>query len=215
MGHSTSRCLCAWLLFWGILALNGCHGFHRVGEESDLNATEPDAWPRPAFFLAGEPPTIPGLSVVHLSKKIRHIDEMPGVKWMAKNGLPGKPIQMIDHQFGNGDVFDSGKSHRVCVQIQGYVSFRESGRYQIKANSNDGIRVFLDNKMILNDPDIHADRFTPAAEIDIKQPGKYAVLVRYFQRKGSATLELYWKTPGAETFVIIPAMAYSHASPVS
>ena len=70
-----------------------------------------------------------------------------------ENGVPGEPIRMIAHQFGNGEVFGSGKSQLVCVQMQGYLNFEESGKYLIKANSNDGIRVFLDNKMILNDPD--------------------------------------------------------------
>jgi hypothetical protein len=137
---------------------------------------------------------------------------MPSSKWMAKKGLPGEPIRLIANKFGNGEVFGSGKSREICVQMQGYLNFKKTGIYLIKANSNDGIRVFLDNKMILNDPDVHGDRFTPDAEIEIKQPGPYAVLVRYFQRKGQATLEMYWKTPGTDMFDIIPAMAYSHES---
>jgi hypothetical protein len=140
---------------------------------------------------------------------------MPSSKWMKENGVPGEPIHMIDHQFGSGEVFGSGENQGVCVQMQGYLTFEKTGIYQIKANSNDGIQVFLDNKMILNDPDVHAARFTPAAEMEIRQPGHYAVLVRYFQRKGTATLEMYWKTPGSETFDIIPAMAYSHDSGTS
>ena len=127
----------------------------------------------------------------------------------------GAPILIIAHQFGSGEVFGSGESREVCVQMRGYLNFKEPGIYLIKANSNDGIRVFLNNKMILNDPDQHADRFTSKAEIEIKQPGHYAVLVRYFQRKGKATLEMYWKTPGADKFDIIPAMAYSHDSNAS
>ncbi len=34
----------------------------------------------------------------------------------------------------------------------------------------------------------------------------------YFQRKGTATLELYWKPPGQEDadFVLVPAEAFAH-----
>ena len=212
MGHPMLRCTVMLVLFWMIIALTGCSGMKHIEGEGDSSVLEPVSWPRPAFLQAEKEQTAPGLSVIYSSNKIRHINEMPSRKWMAKKGLPGEPIQVIAHQFGNGEVFGSGKSREVCVQMQGYLNFKEPGVYLIKANSNDGIRVFLDNKMILNDPDVHADRFTPEAEIEIKQAGRYLILVRYFQRKGTATLEMYWKTPGANRFDIIPAVAYSHDS---
>ena len=99
--------------------------------------------------------------------------------------------------------------------MRGYLNFKEPGIYLIKANSNDGIRVFLNNKMILNDPDQHADRFTSKAEIEIKQPGPLCRPGAVLSEKGKATLEMYWKTPGADKFDIIPAMAYSHDSNAS
>ena len=215
MGHPMLRCTALLMLFWMIIALTGCSGMKRIGGKGDPGVLESVSWPRPAFSQAEKKQTAPGLSVIYSSNKIRHIDEMPSRKWMAENGVPDEPIPMIAHQFGNGEVLGSGKSREVCVQMQGYLNFKETGIYLLKANSNDGIRVFLDNKMIINDPDVHAARFTPDAEIEIKQPGRYAVLVRYFQRKGKATLEMYWKTPGAERFDIIPAMAYSHNSNAS
>jgi hypothetical protein len=198
-----------------IVTLTGCGGVQHPGRDGNSNALEAVSWPQPVFLTTPEQQTAPGLSVVYAYCKIRHLDEMPSSKWMSEKGEPGKPIRIIAHQFGNGKVFGSGKSRLVCAQMQGYLNFKKSGRYLIKANSNDGIRFFLDNKMILNDPDGHSDRYTSEKEIEIKKPGRYAILVRYFQRKGTATLELYWKTPGADKFDIIPAMAYSHDSNAS
>jgi hypothetical protein len=193
-----------------VTVLTGCGGVQGLGKDRDSNTPGVVSWPRPTFLSAAQQQTVPGLSVVYSANKIRHIDEMPSSKWMTKKGWPGEPIRIIAHNFGNGEVFGSGKSREVCVQMQGYLNFKESGIYLIKANSNDGLRVFLDSKMILNDPDVHAARFTPEAEVEIKQPGRYSILVRYFQRKGKAALEMYWKTPGTDRFDIIPAMAYSH-----
>ena len=212
MGYPMLRRITLLMVFWMIVAPTGCGGVKSSGRGGNSNVLEPAYWPRPTFLTAAEQQTHPGLSVVYASCKIRHIDKMPGRKWMTENGVPGEPIRTIAHQFGNGEVFGSGKSREVCVQMQGYLNFQESGIYRIKAYSNDGIRVFLDNKMILNDPEFHAERFTPEAEIDIRQPGRYVVLVRYFQRKGTAALEMHWKTPGADRFNIIPAMTYSHDS---
>ena len=94
--------------------------------------------------------------------------------------------------------------------MRGALKFTKSGDYRLKANSNDGIRIFLNDKIILDDPDVHGDRFTTQTQITIGKPGWYAVLVRYFQRKGTATLELYWQEPEAEKFVPVPAAAYGH-----
>lgn len=210
MRYSMSRHTNMLMLLWIIIALTGCGATQHLERDGNSSTLEPLSWPRPSFLTAAERQTAPGLSVVYSYNKIRHVDEMPDRKWMAENGVAGEPIQMIAHRFGNGEVFGSGKSREVCVQMQGYLYFKEAGLYLLKANSNDGIRVFLDNKMILNDPDVHGERFTPEAEIEIKQPGHYAVLLRYFQRKGTAALEMYWKPPEAEKFDIIPAMAYSH-----
>jgi len=212
MRHPMLKCTAMLVLFWIIIALIGCGGTQNLGKGGEADALEPVSWPRPAFLQAEKKQISPGLSVIYYSKKIRHINEMPASKWMKRNGYPGKPIRVIAHQFGNGEVFGSGKSREVCVQMQGYLNFKETGIYRIKANSNDGIRVFLDNKRILDDPNVHAARFTSEAEIEIKQPGRYAVLVRYFQRKGTAALEMYWKTPGTESFDIMPEVAYSHDS---
>jgi hypothetical protein len=203
------------MLSWIIVTLTGCGSMQHMGSGEASGALESVPWPRPAFSPPAKKQTSPGLSVVYFYKKIRHINEMPNSKQMAEKGVPGEPIHMIDHQFGSGEVFGSGERQGVCVQMQGYLNFTNTGVYRIKAKSNDGIQVFLDKKMILNDPDVHAERFTSAAEIEIREPGHYVVLVRYFQRKGTATLEMYWKTPGAETFDIIPAMAYSHDSDTS
>ena len=215
MRYSILRCTVSFVLICMIVTLIGCGGVQHPERDGNSNALEAVSWPQPVFLTSSEQQTAPGLSVVYAYCKIRHLDEMPSSKWMSEKGEPGKPIRIIAHKFGNGEVFGSGKSRLVCAQMQGYLNFEKSGRYLLKANSNDGIRFFLDNKMILNDPDGHSDRYTSEKEIEIKEPGRYAILVRYFQRKGTATLEMYWKTPGADKFDIIPAMAYSHDSNTS
>jgi hypothetical protein len=215
MKYSILRGAASLIFIWMVITLTGCGGGQHPGRDGKSNVLGAGSWPRPALLTTPAQQTTPGLSVVYAHCKIRHLDEMPSRKWMAEKGEPGEPIRMIAHQFGNGEVFGSGKKRLVCVQMQGYLKFEKSGRYLMKANSNDGIRVFLDNKMILNDPDGHADRFTSETEIEIKEPGRYVILMRYFQRKGTAALEMYWKTPGADKFDIIPAMAYSHDSNAS
>lgn len=65
---------------------------------------------------------------------------------------------------------------------------------------------------VLEDPDVHGDRYSKIAKVTVERPGWYALYVLYFERKGTATLELYWKQPGDEAgaMAFVPAEAFAH-----
>lgn len=152
----------------------------------------------------------PGLAVLYFEDFYRHISQMPTGEAALKEGKPGKPIPHLNHRFGEGPVFDSGLNRGVGVQMNGFIKFPSSGKYLIRARSNDGIRIFINNQKVIDDPTVHADTFSAAAQIDIDKTGWYPLFLQYFQRKGTATLELYWQGPGQADFSIVPADAFGH-----
>jgi hypothetical protein len=152
----------------------------------------------------------PGLSALYIYEFIRHLDNMPTGDRARKKGKPGPPILILNHQFDEGVVFDSGKTRGVCVQMTGYINFPQPGRYIFMAQSNDGIRIYINDQIIINDPEVHSDQFSPKTIVEITRPGRYQFRVRYFQRKGTAMLKLYWQDPGNNDFRIVPAEAYAH-----
>lgn len=152
----------------------------------------------------------PGLAVIYFFKKMRHIDEMPKGDEITREGRPGKPVLFLNHRFDKGVVFDSGKKQAVGMRMSGFIRFAQAGRYYLQANSNDGIRIFVAEKMIVDDPKVHADRLTVPGIVIIDKPGWYPVLIQYFQRKGTATLQLFWKVPGSDEYRILPAAVYAH-----
>lgn len=152
----------------------------------------------------------PGLSVLYVYSKIRHIDQMPSDRRFKKKGKPGPPIKMINHKFGNGNVFDSGQSQGVLMSMNGYLKCPEPGIYTLQAISNDGIRIFVGEKMVLEDPDVHSDRASEPGNVEIASPGWYPLKIKYFQRKGTATLILIWKKPGDAEFKPIAPEFLAH-----
>lgn len=153
----------------------------------------------------------PGLSTIYLYKFIRHIDQMPVQDPKTTTEKRGKPILYLNHHFGAEDmVFDTGVSRGVGIQMNGFIKFSEPGKYGMMALSNDGIRIEICKEIILTDPNVHSDRLSPQAVIEISHPGWYPVMIQYFQRKGTAAIELQWKPPGKAEFSVIPAEAYSH-----
>ena len=190
-------------------------GIVPVGSETTekVAAEQPDAIVHhlDAASAQSEPSRMhPGLAVTYYDKKIRHLDELAKDKKLARKARPGKPVLFLDHRFGRGEVFDSGKKQAVVMRMSGFVHFGRAGRYAIRANSNDGIRIFVDGRMIVNDPDVHAARLTVPGIAVVEKPGWYPVLIQYFQRKGTAALSLFWQEPGSGRYVVMPAEVYAH-----
>ncbi|MEI6259149.1 MAG: hypothetical protein WCR46_04490 [Deltaproteobacteria bacterium] len=166
----------------------------------------------PERELSDEKLLNPGLSAIYIYKFFRHIDQMPVLDPKMTAEKVGKPIPVLNHHFGEKDlIFDSGVSQGIGIQMNGFLKFSEAGKYGMMALSNDGIRVEICSKTILMDPNVHFDRFSSQAVLDIPKPGWYPVMIQYFQRKGAAAIEMHWKLPGKADFSIIPAEVYAHA----
>lgn len=153
----------------------------------------------------------PGLSAIYIYNFFRYINQMTIQDPNTTTEKKGPPILFLNHHFGEQEmIFDSGVSRGIGIQMNGFLKFSESGEYGMMALSNDGIRVQICGKTILTDPNVHSDRFSPQAMLNIPKPGWYPIMIQFFQRKGTAAIELHWKLPGKSDFSVIPAEAYAH-----
>jgi hypothetical protein len=150
--------------------------------------------------------TAPGLAVNYVFVKAHHVDDVEA----EAPGEPGAPLPQLNYQSGSGNVLTSDQSDGVGALIRGFINFPTAGRWLMTAQSNDGVRVRLAGTVVVEDPDVHSDQFAANAEINIAQPGWYDLTVTYFERKSTATLQLYWQPPGKSEFEIVPAEAFSH-----
>lgn len=153
----------------------------------------------------------PGLAVFYSFNFVR------AIKWMLyytrdKKGEPGAPLPQLNYKTGIGNVLSSDRADGVMATIEGYIKLAKPGPYIFKANLNDGLRVTIGGKRILNDPkwDVLGDRMTPPVTVQIKKPGWYKLKVLYFERKGTSTLQLFWQPPGAGSASIVPAEVFAH-----
>jgi hypothetical protein len=158
----------------------------------------------------GEDQLQPGLSVIYFHGFYRNISQMPRGKRAIEKGIPGKPIPVLDHKFGEDIVFDSGRAKGVGMHLDGFILFDKAGDYVFQANTNDGFRLLISGIKIIDDPMYHSDRMSGEVKVKVSEPGWYPLRILYFQRKGTATIQLFWKKPGDKTMVIVPAEAYAH-----
>lgn len=159
---------------------------------------------------AASPAMQPGLAVMYFHGDFRHIDAMPELASVSKFGRPGKPLPNLNHRSNTGSMLESHATELWGLDADGFIHLDKPGTYTFVAKSNDGVRVYIGGKVLLDDPEVHRDRFSMPGTIEVKTPGWYPIRVRYFQRKVTAALELHWQPPGAGEMSVVPPAAFAH-----
>lgn len=144
------------------------------------------------------------------SFKARNVAELPDDDTTRFATRLGEPIPQLDNQFGIGEVFGSGSNRTIGVRMRGVLLFPKAGTYTFQALSNDGVIIYVGDTVVVTDPVQHSDQLSGEIAIEIAEAGWYPVRVDYFQRKGTAALRLFWKTPDNDTMTIVPGSSYGH-----
>ncbi len=153
----------------------------------------------------------PGLDVVYYTKFFkRHLRYLPKGKSTQYPSFRGKPITHLNHQFGNDEVFNSGETRGIGMRMTGYLNLTQPGIYEFQALSNDGIVLRMNEQTVVSDPTQHSDNLSDIGRVTVENAGWYPIVLEYFQRKGTAALKLFWKTPDSLEFSPVPEKAYGH-----
>lgn len=89
------------------------------------------------------------------------------------------------------------------VRWTGFLQARKSGRHVFTTLSDDGIRVWLAGRQLIDNWTGHPPTEDSGA-IDLEAGKRYELKVEYFQGGGGACLVLYWEEPG-RTREVVPA----------
>ena len=147
-----------------------------------------------------------GLNVSYFFKLFDHVDELQS----TSGGKPGDPIEQLNHvSYEDGQVLTTDRSSGVGAQIRGLIKFATAGKYILKLQSNDGVKLTIGGVLLHTDPEIHAARWSPDLIYQVQTPGWYNINLDYYQRKGTAALRMKWVTPDG-TEEVIPAEAFAH-----
>lgn len=180
----------------GLLTMTGCI------ENPDIAPDQPYVSERPDGSQL-----VPGLATTYWYVDVHTMRQARDA--MARHPAnAGQPVPNLDGKYENGPVLTSGANDNVIASIVGFINFAQPGRYAFTANSNDGVRVEIAGRRVTEDPDAHPDRFSPPGFVDIDSVGWYPIRVIYFERRGTATLQLFWTPPGKPAPEIVPASAF-------
>jgi beta-glucosidase len=144
--------------------------------------TEVSAVPVPASFLRG-PQGESGLKAEYFSNKelkgapvLTRVDREVDFDWGMMNPVPGVPA----------DDFSARWTGKLVPAM--------TGKYRFGAIADDGVRVYLDGKLIAEDWTEHAPA-TVTGEVTLEAGKSYDIKMEYFESKIGAVARLVWQPP--------------------
>jgi hypothetical protein len=97
---------------------------------------------------------------------------------------------------------NSGKTNFACL-FEGYFEIVKDGYYIFALVSNDGSKLFLDEKLIIDNDGVHSTESVKSFVLPLEK-GFYPVRVECFQKDGSSVLQLLYLGPETENVTRFP-----------
>jgi predicted alpha/beta superfamily hydrolase len=85
------------------------------------------------------------------------------------------------------------KKDSFAIQYEGYLYIKETGSYIVYSVSDDGSKVFLNNKLIIHNDGLHSAQFPVAYMVPLKQ-GYFPVKIQFFEKGGDEVITVGYQT---------------------
>lgn len=111
---------------------------------------------------------------------------------------------------GNVDSFDLSPKKRAedfAFQFKGFIIIPQDGVYKFYLTSDDGSRLFIGDKLIVDNDGLHGPTEV-MAQVAL-QAGPHPITVEFFQRSGGAELNVSFSVPGIDK-QIVPSSSLFH-----
>ncbi len=141
---------------------------------TDVNPSLESIFERDSFVVA--PGGAPGLQGEYFNN-----EDLKGPPALARTDA------RIHFVFGGGGYTPDGPGQHFSIRWTGYFVPATTGGYKFFTNSDDGVRLYLDDKLVIDDWHTHAETLNAfATRLDAGHP--YSIRLEYFQGTGDATI---------------------------
>ena len=116
-------------------------------------------------------------------------------------------VEAVNFNWGSSAPGAGVGADNFSVAWQGSVKATTSGGYRLQTKSDDGVRVWLNGQLIVNNWTDHAPITDTSATINLVAGTRYQIRMEYYEAGGGAVAQLLWRTPGSRSYVVIPTSA--------
>ncbi|BFM19901.1 DUF6701 domain-containing protein [Gilvimarinus japonicus] len=123
--------------------------------------------------------------------------------------LAGRRVDApIDFNWTDGPPGVNGVTQdQFSVRWNGSIRATETGAYRFQTASDDGVRLWVDNQLVINRWNDHAVTTDTSNAVNLEAGGVYPVRMEFYENGGLAEIRLRWRTPSSSNYVPIPAGA--------
>ncbi|MBA3936008.1 MAG: hypothetical protein H0X38_00970 [Planctomycetes bacterium] len=115
---------------------------------------------------------------------------------------------VIDFDWGTGAPITGIGSDNFSVRWVGQVAAPTTDTYTFSTISDDGIRVWLDGALVIDNWTNHSPTTNTAVPVTLLAGDLHDLRVEYFENTGGATVRLLWSTPTRGLTVIPVTQLY-------
>jgi large repetitive protein len=109
----------------------------------------------------------------------------------------------VNFDWGSGSPGTGVASDNFSARWTGQVQAPVTGSYTFSTVSDDGVRLWVNGQLVINNWTDHAPTTNASATIALTAGVKYAVTMEFYERAGGAVAKLLWAYPG-QTQTVIP-----------
>jgi len=115
--------------------------------------------------------------------------------------------ETINNNWGRSQPTSGINRDNFAAQWTGSIIIPETGNYTFSTRSDDGVRLWLDNKLIIENWTRHGARYDNSAVINLTEGERLQIRMEFFENTGGAVAQLLWRTPSDSSRQIIPKEA--------
>ena len=117
--------------------------------------------------------------------------------------------RLIQFNWGTGAPAQGVAPDRFTARWTGYLQAPVTGTYQFRTASDDGVRLWVDGVLRINNWTTHPATLNVSPLIPLVAGQRVPVRVEYFENTGQAMVRLDWRRIGAGGFGVIPAARFA------
>lgn len=193
-----------------------------------------DVWATAPYLHDGSAPTLQAAVRAHASVSIGDTDLANLVQYLSEIGvdepaavptagtgtgltgtyfnnttLSGTPvltrIEAVDFDWGSRSPATSVTARDFSARWAGKLTAPSTGTYRLQTNSDAGVRLWVDGASVIDDWTAHKGRADTGAAMNLTAGQSVSIRLEYFDKGGSAVMQLRWLTPGNASYAPIPA----------
>ncbi len=107
----------------------------------------------------------------------------------------------VDFNWGTGSPASNIGVETFSARWEGDIEVPRSGTYSFYTNSDDGVRLWVNGKLMVNNWTDHA-AIEDIGLIHLEPNQRYSILLEYYEQSGGAQIQLRWSGPGIEKQII-------------